>query len=434
MISLLIFGSMIAFMLLGMPIAISLALATTIGMLAGGYDLILIPQQMVSAVKSIQLTAIPFFILAAALMNQLGITRKIFGFAQALVGNLRGGLAHANVVAGFIFSGISGAAVADAAALAAISSKEMPKAGYNREFAAATVLAVSTLGPMLPPSIMMVVYAVTANVSVARMFAAGIVPAFLIAMLLMATIAFLTYTGRTPSPSPERFSARRLWKATTGALLALFAPLIIMRGMATGWVTPTEAGTLAVGYALLVGLLQRNLTLKAIRTALLEAVEASVLIMFIIAVSSVLSYVFVAEGTAEMIASAMTSMSVGKFSFLVISTLLLLMLGCLVETLPAMLLAVPLLLPTALHVGVDPVHFGVLVIFNLLIGYMHPPMGVGLFILMAIAKVEFVPLVKATLPFLLVLLVALLFLIFVPGISLWLPNVLLPLPSVVLQK
>jgi tripartite ATP-independent transporter DctM subunit len=426
MISMLIIASVLGFMILGMPIAISLALATAIGMLAGGYDLILIPQQMVSAIKGIELTAIPFFILAAALMNQLGITRRIFDFAQALVGSLRGGLAHANVVAGIIFSGISGAAVADAAALAALSSKEMPKAGYQREFAAATVLAVSTLGPIIPPSIMMVVYAVTANVSVARLFVAGIVPGLLIAALLMLLISFLTYTGRTPSPEPSKFSLRTLGVATRGALLALFAPLVIMRGMASGWATPTEAAVLAVGYALFVGLLQRNLSFKVIVASLLETVEATALIMFVIAVSSGLSYVFVAEGSASKIAAVMTGMSIGHVSFLLIANLLLLVLGCLVETLPAMLLAVPLLLPTALALGVDPVHFGVVVIFNLLIGYMHPPMGVGLFILMAVAKVEFAPLVKATLPFLLVLGIALALLTFVPSLSLWLPDLLLP--------
>ena len=429
MVSFIVFASVLGLMTLGMPIAIALALATTAGMLVGGYDLILVPQNMVSSVKSIELTAIPFFILAAALMNQLGITRKIFDFAEALVGSLRGGLAQSNVVAGVIFSGISGAAVADAAALAAISTREMPKAGYTREFAAATVLAVSTLGPIIPPSIMMVVYAITANVSIARLFVAGIMPGMLIAALLMLLIFFLTRFGFTPSPAPSKFSWKRLGRTTLGALLALFAPLVIMRGMASGWATPTEAGVLAVAYAIFVGAVQRNLTLKSITDALQETVEATGLILYIIAISSGLSYIFVAEGTAAHLANLMTQMSVGPVSFLLIANVLLLVLGCLVETLPAMLLAVPLLLPTALAVGVDPTHFGVLVIFNLLIGYMHPPMGIGLFILMAIARVEFLPLVKATIPFVAVLLLVLGLLTFIPEITLWLPNLLLPLPA-----
>jgi len=429
MISALVFGSVLLLMILGMPIAISLALATTAGMLAGGYDLILIPQHMVSSVKGTELTAIPFFILAAALMNQLGITRKIFDFAQALVGHLRGGMAHANVVAGFIFSGISGAAVADAAALAAISCKEMPRNGYSKEFAAATVLAVSTLGPIIPPSIMMVVYAITANVSIAKLFVAGIMPGILISGLLIAAIAILTRGGHTPSPEPTRFSWAQLRRTTWNALLALFAPLVIMRGMAAGWATPTEAGVLAVAYALMVGAIQRNLTLTAIRDALHETTMASGLILYIVAISSGLSYVFVAEGTAAHLAEAFAAMSLGKVAFLILANLLLLLLGCFVETLPAMLLAVPLLLPTALQLGVDPVHFGVLVIFNLLIGYMHPPMGIGLFVLMAIAKVEFTAIVKATIPFIFALLIALMLLTFIPEITLWLPKMILPQPG-----
>jgi tripartite ATP-independent transporter DctM subunit len=429
MVSVLVFALVLVLMLLGMPIAISLALATGIGMLVGGYDLILIPQQMVSSVKGIELTAIPFFILAAALMNQLGITRKIFDFAQALVGGLRGGMAHANVVAGFIFSGISGAAVADAAALAAISCIEMPKKGYSKEFAAATVLAVSTLGPIIPPSIMMVVYAITANVSIGRLFVAGIMPGVLISALLFVAIAVQTRTGFTPSPEPTKFSWTQLGRTTRDALLALVAPLVIMRGMATGWATPTEAGVLAVAYAIFVGALQRNLTFKAVKDALQETTEATGLILYVVAVSSGLSYIFVSEGTAAHLAELFTTASVGKISFLILANLLLLLLGCLVETLPAMLLAVPLLLPTALQLGVDPIHFGVLIIFNLLIGYMHPPMGIGLFILMAIAKVEFAPLVRATLPFIVALMIALLLLTFVPSITLWLPDLLLPVAA-----
>jgi tripartite ATP-independent transporter DctM subunit len=202
-----------------------------------------------------------------------------------------------------------------------------------------------------------------------------------------------------------------------------------MRGMASGWATPTEAGVLAVAYAIFVGAVQRNLSFKTVTDALQETVEATALILYVIAISSGLSYVFVAEGTASHLADLMTQLSVGPISFLLIANVLLILLGCLVETLPAMLLAVPLLLPTALAVGIDPTHFGVIVIFNLLIGYMHPPMGIGLFILMAIARVEFLPLVKATLPFISVLLVALALLTFLPEITLWLPNLLLPLPG-----
>jgi tripartite ATP-independent transporter DctM subunit len=245
-ISALLIGLFVFFMFVGLPVSVAIGLATAVAMLAGGYDLLSIPQQMAASVQSVELMAVPFFILAAGLMNAFGITRRIFDFAISLVGWLRGGLAHANVVAGAIFSGISGAAVADAAALGAISMKEMPRAGYSPYFAAATVIAVATLGPIIPPSIMMVVYAVVANVSIARLFLAGLGPGLLIAATLMVLIWLLGRSGRVRYPEPVAFSGRGLWEATKRASLALVAPLVILRGMAAGWTTPTEAGVLAV--------------------------------------------------------------------------------------------------------------------------------------------------------------------------------------------
>lgn len=426
MISVLLIGLFFLFMMVGLPVAIAIMLATVIAMLAGNYDLMALPQHMAASVKSIELMAIPFFILAANLMTAFGMTRRIFDFADAAIGWLRGGLAQANVLAGFIFSGISGAAVADAAALGAISMKEMPRAGYPAPFSAAVVISVSTLGPIIPPSIMMVVYAITADVSIARLFIAGLGPGLFIAGALIVLIWIMTATGAVPSPAPTRFSWGKLWRATRSSALALFAPIVILRGMTTGWVTPTEAGVLACFYALLVGIVQREVTLSRVFEAFRETVEGTALILYIIAVSSALSYVFVAEGTAAQLSELLASMSVGPVTFLLLSNALLLILGCVIETLPAMLLAVPLLLPTAKAMGIDLVHFGVIVIFNLLIGIMTPPMGIGLYILMAVSKVRFGDLVRACLPFIAVLFVALMILTFVPGITLWLPDLLMP--------
>ena len=429
MISLLSITLFIVLMFVGVPVSASLVLATILCMVAGGYNLILLPQQMGASVGSLELLAIPFFILAANLMTALGMTRRIFDVAEAAVGWMRGGLAHANVVAGVIFSGISGAAVADAAALGSISMKEMPRLGYAPPFAGAVVMAVSTLGPIIPPSIMMVIYAITADVSIARLFVAGILPGFFIAAVISATIAVLTGFRFTPAPEPTKFSGRKLLKTTWSAALALLAPVVILRGMASGWVTPTEAGVLACAYALLVGMLERTITIKGIVGSLIETAEASALILFIIAASSALSYVFVAEGTAAQLSQLMASLSIGTVSFLIISNLLLFILGCFIETLPAMLIAVPLLVPTAKALGVDLVHFGVVVIFNLLIGFMHPPIGIGLFIMMSISNLKFGELAWAAAPFVLALVLALMVLTFVPEITLWLPNLLLPEPG-----
>jgi tripartite ATP-independent transporter DctM subunit len=425
MISALLIGLFMLFMFLRIPVAMALGLATILGMLAGGYDLMTLPQKMAASVQSIELMAIPFFILAASLMNALGITQQIFSFATALVGHLRGGLAHANVIAGMIFSGISGAAVADAAALGAISMKEMPRAGYPRPFSAATVIAVATLGPIIPPSIMMVIYAIVANVSIARLFIAGIVPGILIGGLLMTLIWFLGAAKFVAYPPAQPFSWRRLGSATRKAILALFAPIVILRGMAAGWTTPTEAGVMAVFYSIFVGAVQRNLSFARLRHALRETVEATALIMYIIAVSTALSWVVVAEGTAAQLAELVSRYAHSAIIFLLITNVFLIIIGGLIETLPAMLIALPILLPPAKALGIDMVHFGMVVIFNLVVGIMTPPMGIGLFILAAISKLKIGELVWATIPFHIMLLVALLLLTLFPEITLVLPRLLM---------
>jgi len=425
MISALLIGLFMLFMFLRIPVSMALGLATILGMLAGGYDLMTLPQKMAASVQSIELMAIPFFILAASLMNALGITQQIFAFATALVGHLRGGLAHANVIAGMIFSGISGAAVADAAALGAISMKEMPKAGYPRPFSAATVIAVATLGPIIPPSIMMVIYAIIANVSIARLFIAGILPGILIGALLMTLIWFMGAAKFVAYPPPQPFSWRELFVATRQSILALLAPIVILRGMAAGWTTPTEAGILAVFYSIFVGAVQRNLSFDKLRYALRETVEATALIMYIIAVSTALSWVVVAEGTAAQLAELVSRYAHSAIVFLLITNVFLIIIGGLIETLPAMLIALPILLPPAKALGVDMVHFGMVVIFNLVVGIMTPPMGIGLFILAAISKLRIGELVWATIPFHIMLLVALLLLTLFPEITLVLPRLLM---------
>jgi tripartite ATP-independent transporter DctM subunit len=425
MISALLIGLFLVFMFLRAPVSVAITLATGVAMLVGGYDLMLIPQKMVESTKSIELMAIPFFILGANLMTELGITRDIYEFADALVGSFRGGLAQANVVAGIIFSGISGAAVADAAALGTISMQEMPKAGYSRPFSAAVVVAVSTLGPLLPPSIMMVIYAITAQVSVARMFVAGLLPAALVALTLMLVIFALARFGWITTPPPRPFSMRRLVHSARSAFFALLAPVVILRGMTTGWVTPSEAGILVIFYALGLGVAQRRITVEKVIGAMRRSIEATALIMFIIAVSMALSLVLVSEGTAQSFGELLTGFSRNPLTFLIIANLLLMVVGAVVETLPAMLISVPVLLPIALDLGIDPVHFGVVIIFNLIVGIMTPPIGIGLYILMALSNVPFGRLVVATIPFHLVLLLALAALIYFPALSLYLPKLIL---------
>ncbi len=358
-------------------------------------------------------------------MTSLGITRDIFEFADALVGWMRGGLAQTNVIAGIIFSGISGAAVADAAALGAISMREMPRAGYPAPFSAAVIIAVSTLGPMMPPSIMMVIYAIMAEVSIAKMFLAGLLPALVVAVMIMTLIYTMGKTGWVVMPEPRPFSGRLLLAKSKSAFLALLAPLVILRGISAGWATPSEAGVIAIFYALTLGLVQRRIALKQLFGVIRASIESTALIMFIVSVSMALASLFVSEGTADQVGKAIATIAPSPLAFMLIANLLLMVMGAVIETLPAMLIAVPVLLPTAKAMGIDPIHFGVVVIFNLIVSIMTPPIGIGLYILVAISGVKFGRLVWATIPFHAVLLVALVIMILFPQLSLFLPNALL---------
>ena len=425
MISAIMLGLFLLLMLIGMPVSIAIMLATIIGMLIGGYDLLAVPQFMAAATKSPFLLAIPFFILAANLMNALGITQRIFDFATALAGRLRGGLAQVNVVASMIFAGISGAAVADAAGLGTIEIKAMKDSGYSLEFASAITLASATIGPIIPPSVMMLIYAILANVSPAAMFLAGILPGFVIGLILMITIYIQVTLGLQDCPPPVKFSLKRLIKTSKDGVLSLLAPFIILWGMVSGVVTPTEAGVLAVFYSLFLGFIYRSFNWKVVRKALLDTVKTSSLILYIIAVSSVLAWVMVNEGTAYDIAEWLGKITDNPLILLAIINVFLLILGAILETLPAMLIAVPVLLPAIDALGIDRVHFGIIVIFNLLIGIITPPMGIGLYILAAISGVRVDRLVIASIPYMITLIIALIAITYIPILTLYLPEHLL---------
>ena len=425
MISASIFILFMVFMAARLPVSMAIGLATMLSMIVGGYDLRSIPQVMSKSTQSVPLMAVPFFILAANLMNSLGMTQKIFDFAASVVGFMRGGLAQVNVLASMIFAGISGAAVADAAGLGTIEMRAMRLAGYNLGFSASVTIASSTIGPIIPPSIMMVIYAITANVSIARMFVAGLLPGLLIGLILMAAIYWQVASGRQECPPPVPFSGRRILDTARDGLLSLIAPIIILWGMVGGVVTPTEAGVLAVGYSLVIGAVYRSCRLADLVAVLRSTVETTALIMYIVAVSSVMSWVMVNEGTAHHVSAWLAGVSDNPLVFLIVMNVFLLVVGCILETLPAMLITVPILLPTALALGIDPVHFGVIVIFNLLVGIMTPPMGIGLYILIAISGVGYGELVRASLPLLLTLIVSLLLITFIPPLTLYLPQLLL---------
>ncbi|MGQ9646566.1 MAG: TRAP transporter large permease [Thermodesulfobacteriota bacterium] len=425
MISILIFVLFLFFMVLKLPVSIAIGLATYISYVAGGYDLIMIPQQMAVSTQSVPLLAIPFFLLAGILFNNLGITERIFNFSRAIVGWITGSLAHVNVVASMIFSGMSGAALADAAGLGVIEIKAMRDEGYDLPFSAAVTICSSMLGPIIPPSIMMVIYAILANVSIAKLFLAGLLPGVVIGSLLMLQIYLWAKTGRVKCPPPTPWSTRVFLYTLKDGVIALLSPAIIIYGMVGGIVTPTEAGILACVYSVLIGIIFRTITMKSVKNALVEASIATALIMYIIAVSSAMGYIISMEGTPMMVADWLSSISTSKWVILIIINIFLLILGCILETLPAMLISVPMFLPLLQKLQIDPIHFGIIVIFNLLIGIITPPMGIGLYIMTAIAKVTFEEIIKACMPFLITLLISLAILTCIPEVTLILPNLLM---------
>ena len=425
MISVLLFVLFLVFMALRLPVSMAIGLAVILAMIAGGYDPRSIPQIMARSTQSFELMAVPFFILAANLMNALGMTQRIFDFAASVVGFIRGGLAHVNVLASMIFAGISGAAVADAAGLGTIELRAMRRAGYDLGFSTSVTISSSTIGPIIPPSIMMVIYAIIADVSIARMFIAGLIPGVLIGVILMVMIYVMVATGYRKCPPPVPFSWRRCRDTAISGMLSLIAPIIILWGMVGGVVTPTEAGVLAVGYSLVIGAVYRSYKLSELPQVIRDTVETSALIMYITAISSVMSWLMVNEGTAHEISAWLSGASTNPIFYLLIINVLLLIVGCILETLPAMLITVPILLPTAIELGIDPVHFGIIVIFNLLVGIITPPMGIGLYIMIAISGIAYGHLVRASLPFLLILLATLFLITYVPPLTLFLPDLLL---------
>lgn len=425
MISLLIFCLFVFFMALKIPVVVAIGLATYISYIVGGFDLMVIPQQIAMSVQNITLMAIPFFLLAGLLFNNLGITAKIFNFSRSIVGWITGSLAHVIIISEMILSGCSGTAISDAVGLGTVGIKAMKDEGYDESFSAAVTVCAAMLGPIIPPSVAMVIYAVIANVSIAKLFLAGFLPGLVIGILLMLQIYVRVKRGKVTCPPPIPWSFRQFLLSLKDGIIALLSPAIIIFGMVGGIVTPTEAGVLACIYAVLIGIIFRTLTIKAIVDALIETATGTALIMYIVAVSSAMGWVITMEGTPMLVAELISSISTNKWVILTIINIFLLLLGCLLETLPAMLITVPMFLPLLDKFHIDPIHFGVVVIFNLLIGIITPPMGIGLYVMVAISNVTFEEIVKSSFPFLLSLLASLAILTYFPEVTLFLPNLLM---------
>ena len=413
---------LVALMALRVPVSIAIGIASLIALLMADFPLDVVPRMMTDSVDSYALLAVPFFVLAGNLMNATGITERIFDFARALFGAIRGGLAQVNVAASMIFAGMSGAALADLGGLGAVEMRAMRQNDYPADFSAAVTLASCTIGPIIPPSIVLVVYGLTTETSVGRLFLGGVVPGVVIGIVTMAFISFYVRRKRTPWGQPEPFSFGNLWHTFRRGVLALISPAIIIGAIIGGISTPSEVGAIAAAYALVVGLIYRELSWSRLKVCLVESVTMTAVIMYLIAVSSIMGWVITTERVAHDAAAIIATNIQSPLLGLLIINVFLLVVGMFLETLPALLIMSSILLPVTQALGVDPVHFGIIICFNLILGIITPPMGIGLFVAARVARVAPEQVLRAILPFLVPLVAGLLVITAFPQLTLWLPN------------
>lgn len=419
----LIFGVFLLLLLAGVPIAFCMGLTTLVYVVVTGAPLTLLVHRLAFALDSFPVLAIPLFIFAGQLMNGVKITNHLYAFANALVGHMRGGLGHVNVLGSLFFSGMSGSALADIAGPGAVEWRAMREAGYPHRFSVGITVASSAIGPVFPPSIPAIIFAMLAEVSVARLFVGGVVPGVIIAIVLMAWVYASAVKGGLPRH--PRASLVQVVRALWSALPALMTPVILLGGISLGVFSPTEAAMVTVIYATVLGAAYRELTLAKLFGITVDVLRSSALIMFIIAQAFLFSWVVSVEKLPQTLAVFLAERVKSPVLFLVFVVLLILVLGMFLENMTIMVLLVPILAPVADKIGVDLVHLGVTLIFAIALGLFTPPVGLGLYIMGDIAGMSFEETVRATLPFLIPLLVALAIIALIPQTVLFLPQLLM---------
>jgi C4-dicarboxylate transporter, DctM subunit len=417
--------AIVALTLLGLPIGHAMIGGSVLYLLMTGLDMGTAAEQLLNGMySSFVLLAIPLFILAAEFMTIGSITERLLSFCNAFVGRFRGGLAHVNVVQSIIFAGMSGSALADAASSGKLMQRMMTQDGkYTASFAAALTAASSVIGPIIPPSIPMVIYALVSDTSIGYLFLGGVIPGLLIGIAQMAYISAVARRRNFPveKPVPLRDIPRITWEAFP----ALMMPVILFGCLYSGITTPTEAAALAAFYALLVSaILYRGVTWRSVYNSLLTSARVTISISILIAAAMVFNYVITVENIPKTLAVMMKGYELTPFSFLLLANIILLILGCFLEGTTILLVIVPVLLPTAQALGVDPVHFGVVAVVNIMIGLITPPYGLLLFMMVKIAEVSLKDLVREVMPFLGAMIVALALITFIPEIVLFLPRLM----------
>ena len=455
-------------MIIGLPVALAMAGASLLYvMLSGTLPDYVVIHRMVNGIDSFPLLAVPFFIMAGNLMNSAGITNRIYNFALALVGWLKGGLGHVNVIGSVIFAGMSGTAIADAAGLGTIEIKAMKDHGYSTEFSVGVTAASATLGPIIPPSLPFVIYGMFANVSVGQLFLAGIIPGAVMALLMMFTVAYYAHknnwgrdvafrwsrigkallelalvigfpiviwgaTEMGTDPAPTFFAAMALLLLADrylrfNAVLPIMTPVLLIGGMTSGIFTATEGAIAACVWAMFLGLVwYRTLDWKMLIKVSMDTVETTATVLLIVAAASIFGWLLTVTKVTDAVAAAVLAYTHNPAMFLLLANLLMLFVGCFLEPTAAITILVPILLPICHQLGIDPIHFGLVMVLNLMIGLLHPPMGMVLFVLARVAKLSVERTTIAILPWLVPLLGSLILITYVPEIALWLPRKFFP--------
>jgi tripartite ATP-independent transporter DctM subunit len=418
---LILFGTFLLLIVLSVPIAFAMAASAIVALIYGNFPMTVLMQRLLFGVDSFLLLAVPLFLLAGELMNSSGITKRIFRFAESLVGHIPGGLAHVNVLASIIFAGMSGSAVADASGLGVMEIKAMREAGYDDGFSGAVTAASSTIGPIIPPSLAMVIFGAIANVSVGRLFLGGAIPGLLLGLYMI--LVNILIAKRRNYPRGKKAGIKQVLDSGGKAVFCLLAPVIVVGGIIGGVFTPTEAAAVAVCYSFFVGaVLYREFDWREFLPTVSRTFLLTANIMFIVGAASIFSWLLARAKVPELIIELFVSIGGGRVLFLILCNLLLFLMGMLMETTAILLIAVPLLFPLATQLAIDPIHFGVMVVYNLSVGLITPPVGMVLFVVSGISKCSIKVLTRELLPYLVSMFFSLVLIIIYPPLVTWLPN------------
>ena len=465
---LLLIGSFLIFLLIGIPVALAMAISSLLYVLVDGtmQDFAVL-HRMIGGVDSFPLLAVPFFILAGNLMNIAGVTNRIYQFAVHAVGWMRGGLGQVNIIGSVIFSGMSGTAIADAAGLGTIEIKAMKDHGYPMDFSVGVTAASATLGPIIPPSLPFVIYGMMANVSIGSLFIGGILPGLVMTVMRMMTVAYFARRNNWGSDAP--FSWPQViksgievaivlvagaamwgiyvitnwplligaflviavltwadWYFKFSAVMALMTPMLMIGGMTAGLFTPTEAAVAACAWALYLGLFRyRTMTFRSVAKATFETIETTASVLFIVSSAAIFGWLLTATKLTDVLSNAFLAVTDQRWVFLILVNILILIVGSFIDTLAAITILVPILMPLLVKFGVDPIHFGVVITLNLMIGLLHPPLGMVLYVLARVARMSVEATTMAILPWLVPLMLALGIITFIPDVTLWLPKMIM---------